>query len=128
MQRSADRRRLLAWPRRSAGVLDLGEREAPLRWQEGVGSKLEPPDVGHPYGQAERRDQLNEALAWQGREVVEERVRDGREREATVALRGRLAREPAEAVVFPPQIRRACALMDDQQPPIERTADDASVA
>ena len=99
----------------------------PLRREERIGPQLEPPDIGHPHREAERRDQLDEALARQGREIVEERVRDGRERKPAVTLRWRLAREPAESVVLPPQVRRACAVMGDQQPTIERTANDASI-
>ena len=100
----------------------------PLRRKERIGTQLEPPDISHPDGKAERGDELDQPFSRQGGEVVKERVCDGHERKPAIALRWGFSGDPAETVVLPPDVGRASGLVHDHESAIERTADDARIA
>ena len=84
-------------------------------------------DISHPDGQAERCDQLDQPLSRQGGEVVEERVRDGREGEPAIALRWGLRCKRAKTVVLPPDVGRSLRAVRDPQGAFERSADDPGI-
>src|SRR5207245_9737089 len=106
--------------------------------EEGRGGELDPAEVGEPHGKAEGAHEAQDIFAAhvaraagpveERREVLEDRVRDGLERQAPAGVTRRVAGERAESLVFPANVVRALRLMRDAQSALAFRAAEPAVA
>src|SRR2546422_3147590 len=112
--------------------------EPSLFGEEGLGAELDPAEVGEPHGEAEGAHEAQDIFAphvaravrpvEERREVLEDRVRDGLERQVPAGLTRRVAGERAESLVFPANVVRALRLVGDAQTAPAFRADEPAVA
>src|SRR5207245_4608434 len=106
--------------------------------EEGLGAELDPAEVGEPHGEAEGAHEAQDVFAphvacavgpvEERREVLEDRVRDGLERQVPAGVTRRVAGERAESLVFPANVVRALRLVRDAQSALAFRADEPAVA
>src|SRR5438034_724317 len=112
--------------------------EPSLFGEEGLGAELDPAEVGEPHGEPEGPHETQDIFAphvaravgpvEERREVLEDRVRDGLERQVPAGLTRRVAGERAESLVFPANVVRALRLVRDAQSALAFRADEPGVA
>src|SRR2546428_11063880 len=112
--------------------------EPSLFGEEGLGAELDPAEVGEPHGEAKGAYEAQDIFAphvaravgpvEERREVLEDGVRDGLERQVPTGVTRRVAGERAESLVFPANVVRALRLVRDAQSAPALRADEPALA